>query len=121
MASQRETPRQKMIGMMYLVLTCLMALNVSKDILIYFVTLNESLEKTNEGARLNNEEMLIEFEKAAKEKTSAKPYYEKAVESRKLTMEATAYIEKMKKKLIEITEKLNTYEADTAKLRHIDH
>ena len=31
MAHGKETPRQKMIGMMYLVLTALLALNVSKE------------------------------------------------------------------------------------------
>ncbi len=29
----KQTPRQKMIGIMYLVLTCLLALNVSKDVI----------------------------------------------------------------------------------------
>ena len=33
-----ETPRQKMIGMMYLVYTALLALNVSAEILTGFVT-----------------------------------------------------------------------------------
>ena len=37
MAGAKETPRQKMIGMMYLVLTALLALNISKEILNGFV------------------------------------------------------------------------------------
>ncbi len=37
MGHGKETPRQKMIGMMYLVLTALLALNVSKDVLDAFV------------------------------------------------------------------------------------
>jgi hypothetical protein len=37
MSGSKETPRQKMIGMMYLVLTALLALNVSKDILDAFI------------------------------------------------------------------------------------
>jgi hypothetical protein len=44
MAGGKETPRQKMIGMMYLVLTALLALNVSKEIITAFVTLNNKLE-----------------------------------------------------------------------------
>ena len=39
MAGGKETPRQKMIGMMYLVLTALLALNVSKQILDAFVAI----------------------------------------------------------------------------------
>lgn len=46
MAGGKESPRQKMIGMMYLVLTALLALNVSKDILDAFVTINKGLETT---------------------------------------------------------------------------
>lgn len=120
MAGMKETPRQKMIGMMYLVLTCLLALNVSKDILKGFVTVNESLEKTNKGVQLSNEKMLAEFEKAAKDRASARGYYEKAIESRKLTMDAVAYIDKLKKKLIEVTEEVNSSQADTMRLRFIE-
>lgn len=43
MAGGKETPRQKMIGMMYLVLTALLALNVSKEILDAFVSINSSI------------------------------------------------------------------------------
>src|SRR5690554_1581533 len=46
MAGGKETPRQKMIGMMYLVLTALLALNVSKEILDAFITINDGLETT---------------------------------------------------------------------------
>ena len=37
-------PRQKMIGMMYLVLTALLAMNVSKDILDAFIVVNGGIE-----------------------------------------------------------------------------
>ena len=46
MALPRE-PRQKMINMMYLVLTALLALNVSSEILNAFKTVNSTLEKSN--------------------------------------------------------------------------
>ena len=49
MAGGKETPRQKMIGMMYLVLTALLALNVSKAILDAFVTIEENIQVTNEN------------------------------------------------------------------------
>mgnify|MGYP006266701427 CR=1 FL=1 len=47
MAGGKETPRQKMIGMMYLVLTALLALNVSTTVIDKFVFLNESLVRAN--------------------------------------------------------------------------
>ena len=38
MAGGKETPRQKMVGMMYLVLMAMLAINVSKSILDAFIT-----------------------------------------------------------------------------------
>ena len=43
MAGGKLTPRQRMINMMYLVLTALLALNISKEIINAFVTVDESL------------------------------------------------------------------------------
>lgn len=48
MAGGKETPRQKMIGMMYLVLTALLALNVSKQIVAAFVTINDKLDASGQ-------------------------------------------------------------------------
>ncbi|MCS7074047.1 MAG: hypothetical protein NZ108_06235, partial [Bacteroidia bacterium] len=48
MASGKLTPRQKMINMMYLVLTALLALNVSAEILLSFKTLANSLRSSAE-------------------------------------------------------------------------
>ena len=48
MAGGKETPRQKMIGMMYLVLTALLALNVSKQVIAAFITLNDKLDASAE-------------------------------------------------------------------------
>jgi len=47
MAGGKETPRQKMIGMMYLFLTALLALNIAKEVVLAFVTINHSIEETN--------------------------------------------------------------------------
>jgi hypothetical protein len=45
MAGGKETPRQKMIGMMYLVLTALLALQVSNAVLAKFAMIYETLEE----------------------------------------------------------------------------
>ncbi len=45
MSGGKETPRQKMIGMMYLVLTALLALQVSNAVLEKFIFMNVSLER----------------------------------------------------------------------------
>lgn len=62
MAGAKETPRQKMIGMMYLVLTALLALNVSKSILESFVRVNDSLVTTNQNFDSNNTDTYNELE-----------------------------------------------------------
>ena len=49
-----ETPRQKMIGMMYLVLTAMLALNVSADILNGFDMVNDSLNTAIENSKTRN-------------------------------------------------------------------
>ena len=67
MASGKLSPRQKMINMMYLVLTALLALNVSKEILDSFVTVNNGLENTKLSL---NDKMSVQyraFESYAKE------------------------------------------------------
>ena len=43
-----KEPRQKMINMMYLVLTALLALNVSAEILNAFKTVNNSITTSND-------------------------------------------------------------------------
>jgi len=62
MAHGKETPRQKMIGMMYLVLTALLALNVSKSVLDAFLIIDEGLEKTGITMENKNSEIYSEFE-----------------------------------------------------------
>lgn len=45
MAGAKETPRQKMVGLMYLVLMALLALNVSKAVLDAFVAIEDNIQK----------------------------------------------------------------------------
>ncbi len=62
MSGGKETPRQKMIGMMYLVLTALLALNVSKQIVAAFVTLNDKLDASAEIINNKNEHTYFGFD-----------------------------------------------------------
>lgn len=71
MAGGKETGRQKMIGMMYLVLTALLALNVSKDILEAFAMIDEGIVATNESFTTKIDDQYDAF-KAAYDKNPAK-------------------------------------------------
>ncbi|HLO58603.1 MAG TPA: gliding motility protein GldM [Bacteroidales bacterium] len=64
MAHGKETPRQKMIGMMYLVLTAMLALNVSISVLDAFKIIDEGLEKTGVTMENKNKDVYNEFDQA---------------------------------------------------------
>ena len=57
-----ETPRQKMIGMMYIVLTAMLALNVAADILNGFTMVENSLKINTTGSENRNKNLYLKFE-----------------------------------------------------------
>lgn len=117
MAGAKETPRQKMIGMMYLVLTALLALNVSVDILDAFANLNDGMEISNVSISKKIAEYYSEFKEACDKKgESAAEYWEKAEKVREMTDEIINYIEKeVKMPLICKTENITEEEFFDAK------
>lgn len=119
MANAKETPRQKMIGMMYLVLTCLLALNVSKEVLQGFVTINENIETTNSNFSNNTQLMLKAFDDAIKNgHPEVKGYYEKAKLACTKTQKTYDYIEILKQQVKQYTEAVSG--ADTMRLANIE-
>ena len=92
-----ETPRQKMIGMMYLVLTAMLALNVSTDILNGFRLVDDSLHFTIDAVDSRNKEMMEAFRLAA-EQNEAKngEWYEKAVRLQQKSDSIYDYIQNFK-------------------------
>lgn len=63
MASGSLSPRQKMINMMYLVLTALLALNVSAEILQSFQTIADSLRKSSNEFGKENAQLAADIKK----------------------------------------------------------
>ncbi|MBP7496421.1 MAG: gliding motility protein GldM [Bacteroidales bacterium] len=107
MAGFKETPRQKMIGMMYLVLTALLALNVSKDILNAFVIVNDSIESTNKNYEKKNKGSYANFEaQYSLNPNKVKPYLDKANRVKSLTDELINYINTLKFDVIAQTENI---------------
>ena len=105
MAGHKETPRQKMIGMMYLVLLALLAMNVSREVLNAFVVLNSAIEKNNETIEGKNQETLAEFEKQYSiNQKKVGPYLEKARVIMASSKELDTYLENLKRHLIAATE-----------------
>lgn len=116
MASHKESPRQKMIGMMYLVLTALLALNVSDQVLKGFITVDESIDKSKQIISDNNKNIETAFADYIRQgNVEAKPYYDKCIEAKAKIERMVHYIDTMKFMLISTTEK--TSKPDTAQLR----
>ena len=62
-----ETPRQKMIGMMYLFYTALLALNVSGEIVTAFVKIDDSIKKTTINFSAKTKSLYAKIESKAAE------------------------------------------------------
>ncbi len=122
MASAKDTPRQKMIGMMYLVLTCLLALNVSKDILDAFVIVDKGLEKTNLNFTDKNEVLYSLFDLAKSvDPVRVTPNWKQAQDVKKRSIELSDFIDKLQKELIVKTEGLEQSVADTIQMASLEN
>lgn len=96
MAGGKETPRQKMIGLMYLVLTAMLALNVSKAVLKGYVSVNDSLEKTKKNITENNKLISAAFKASLAGNPKAGPYYNEALIAQKDLEEMFKYVDDVK-------------------------
>ena len=95
MSGAKETPRQKMIGMMYLVLTALLALNVSVEVLDAFTTVNDGLENAYTSVDQKIEDYYETFEQHYnKQPEKAAKYWNKAQEIRTKTDEFINFVER---------------------------
>lgn len=118
MAGFKETPRQKMIGMMYLVLTAMLALNVSKEILQAFVIVNDSVEKTSQNFTKKVNDLHNEFDM----QNSLNPdkvgeFYDKAVIAKNYSNELVNFMDSLKYALIAYTDGIPF---DTAKVTSLE-
>jgi len=121
MAGYKETPRQKMISMMYLVLTALLALNVSVEILQAFLIVNTSMENTNRSFASKIDQTFGEFEKQYNvNQAKVGPYWEKALIAKKLSESLIKYIENTKFKVVAASEGLDSAET-VAKLYSVQY
>lgn len=100
-----ETPRQRMITMMYLVYTAMLALNVSAEILQSFITVGDSLEVTNNLLLSKTESAYQMFENAYNNNEGkVGPSWEKAKQVRKATKEILDYLDEVKYGVISHTD-----------------
>src|SRR5438045_8459244 len=99
-----KEPRQKMINLMYLVLTALLALNVSAEILNAFKNVNESLTAASSTLDKKNKNIFSAFDAAFNEASTrerAAIWRPKALQAQSLANTTVAYIEGLKKRVVE--------------------
>ncbi|TXE12629.1 gliding motility protein GldM [Algoriphagus aquimarinus] len=103
MAGAKETPRQRMIGMMYLVLTALLALQVSNKILQKFVLINDGMERTSKNFINKNVKTVESIAYTVEQQGNKEVDVPKVAASQKIreaTSEIYDYLEAVKQDLI---------------------
>lgn len=111
MASGKQSPRQKMINLMYLVFIAMMALNMSKEVLTAFGIMNEKLDKSAANYTERNTALMAGLATKVEEQpakyTSIKADADKIHE---LSTNFTNYIEGIKKELVGSVDDPEDYE-----------
>ncbi len=103
MAGGNVSPRQKMINMMYLVLTALLALNVSAEILKAFHLVEVSMEKAGDNIKSKNKAILASIDSYVEKNKSDKKGIDAQTAARnvdKIAADALKYVGDLKELLI---------------------
>ena len=103
-----ETPRQRMIGMMYLVLTAMLALNVSSEILNGFGLVDDSLRNTIASSDVRNNDMYKDFDLMyEKNPAKVKEWLDKAKEVQSKSNDLYDYIKEFKYEILKLSDGKN--------------
>ena len=93
----RLSPRQKMINLMYIVLTAMLALNVSSDVLDGFTQVHEGLNRSNDNVGQRNDAIYRQLEDfAALNPDKGRPWLDRASEVRRATDSLYQYVDSIK-------------------------
>jgi len=93
MAGGKQTPRQKLVGLMYLVFLALMALQISREALDSVVLIDNEINQTNINLNQRIESTLQAFEsQMAIAEERVRPIYEQAKEVQRLSDEVVNFI-----------------------------
>lgn len=117
--STRLSPRQKMINLMYIVLTAMLALNVSSDVLNGFRQVESGLSRSTSTAAVRNDalyQQLADFNELNPEKGGV--WYNESLELRKQTTALYNYIDSLK---LIIAQKADGKDADVHNIQNQDN
>jgi gliding motility-associated protein GldM len=100
MAAGKQSPRQKMINLMYLIFIAMLAMNMSKEVLQAFGLMDNKLVAANEAASTRNKRSYEDLAlKAVEQSEKYGDEAEKADKIKKLSDEYYAYIEGVKEEM----------------------
>ena len=112
------TPRQKMINLMYIVLTAMLALNVSSDVLDGFTQVDEGLNRSNTNVAGRNRALYERLEQFAEQNPEkGKPWLERASEVVDFTEALTAHVDSLK---LAVVKKADGSKGDPTNILHRD-
>ncbi len=118
MSAKNTTPRQKMINMMYLVLTALLALNVSAEVLKAFKIVNESIAQSNATLTKNNNLLQQQFEKRLQnDPKKVAPIHAKALQAKQISQQTYDFIETLKNQIVQ---EAGGYDLETGMVKNAD-
>ncbi len=96
-----KEPRQLMINLMYIVLTAMLALNVSAEVLNAFLSMNRSLNESTGIMDKSNQQLMAAITEQAEAYSQFQPYAESGLEVQKIAQEFSEYVNNLKTELIE--------------------
>ena len=99
-----KEPRQLMINLMYLVLTAMLALNVSSEILHAFKTINQSITSSNSSIEDKNSKIYDSFQAQEDDPVThdrIKPFNDKAKEIKSASESMIEYLANWKERIIQ--------------------
>ncbi|MEO1518570.1 MAG: gliding motility protein GldM [Bacteroidota bacterium] len=96
-----KEPRQLMINLMYLVLTALLALSVSAEIISAFESMDDSITESNLMMGSSNAQLLTDIRLQAEAYQQYEPLHEKAMKAHRITQDFAQSIDQLKAELIE--------------------
>lgn len=121
MAGGKLTPRQKMINMMYLVLTALLALNVSQEVLNAFKLVNEGLQTSNGSLGEKNAGIYKMFDKQMDtDKAKAQQFYDRAQKAKKIGSDLNQLLEGYKTEIVKQAKGVDPETGDIVERDNID-
>ncbi len=119
MAGGKQTPRQKLIGLMYLIFLALMALNVSVEVLDSFPLINRGIEETNRNFEMKVNMVYDDFreQELLFSPQHVYPFHDQALHVRELADSLVGFILTNRTQMLAEINGISFEEADTLDLK----